>query len=159
MTDKKIGATQTIGKMDRRKFLQTTAVGSIAGLGATTTSFAVTESHSNIKWDREADIVVVGSGAAASVSAIAAVHANSSVIIVEKAPIYGGTTLNPRALFGFQTTDSFERKALRIPVMMPSVTWLAVRMFSSIVLGSLVWVCRSWNTTCWRPSTTMRPRQ
>ncbi len=99
MTDKKIGATQAIGKMDRRKFLQTTAVGSIAGLGVTTTSFAVTDSRSNIKWDREADIVVVGSGAAASVSAIAAAHAKNLVIIVEKAPIYGGTTAKSEGAF------------------------------------------------------------
>ncbi|HSV68675.1 MAG TPA: FAD-binding protein [Methylibium sp.] len=43
-------------------------------------------------WSQEADILIVGTGAGASSAAIAAVNAGSSVIMVEKGPIYGGTT-------------------------------------------------------------------
>lgn len=75
----------------RRKFLLNVAAGSAAGLtGASTLSVA--EANAVTRWDRVADIVVVGSGAAASVAAIMATHAGNSVLIVEKAPVYGGTS-------------------------------------------------------------------
>jgi succinate dehydrogenase/fumarate reductase flavoprotein subunit len=45
------------------------------------------------KWDHETDILVVGSGAAGYASAISARHRGAEVIMVEKAPLYGGTTL------------------------------------------------------------------
>ena len=45
------------------------------------------------KWNYEADIVVVGSGAAAYSAAITARARGAEVIIVEKGSLYGGTTL------------------------------------------------------------------
>ena len=44
------------------------------------------------RWDREADIVVVGSGAAALSAALAAAVGGAKVIILEKAAALGGTT-------------------------------------------------------------------
>lgn len=75
----------------RRKFLLTATVGSAAGF-AGVVPLAAAENSAEANWDREADIIVVGSGAAASVAAISAARAGSSVIIVEKASFYGGTT-------------------------------------------------------------------
>jgi 3-oxosteroid 1-dehydrogenase len=43
-------------------------------------------------WDRESDIVVIGSGAAALSAALAAAAGGASVVILEKAPVLGGTT-------------------------------------------------------------------
>ena len=43
-------------------------------------------------WDRESDIVVIGSGAAALSAALAAAVGSASVVILEKAPVLGGTT-------------------------------------------------------------------
>ncbi|MCX7169903.1 MAG: FAD-dependent oxidoreductase, partial [Proteobacteria bacterium] len=78
--------------VSRRKFLLNATVGTAAGF-AGAVPFAVAQSSMvEANWDREADIIVVGSGAAASVAAISAAHAGSSVIIIEKASIYGGTT-------------------------------------------------------------------
>jgi len=45
------------------------------------------------KWDYETDVVVVRSGAAAHSAAITARSRGAEVIMVEKAPLYGGTTL------------------------------------------------------------------
>ncbi len=44
------------------------------------------------KWDHEADLVCVGSGAAGSSAAVTATAAGSSAILLEKMPILGGTT-------------------------------------------------------------------
>lgn len=75
----------------RREFMLNVAAGSAAGL-AGSAPFAVADAHAVTHWDREADIIVVGSGMAASVAAILATHAGNSVLIVEKAPVYGGTS-------------------------------------------------------------------
>jgi hypothetical protein len=45
------------------------------------------------KWDRETDVVVVGSGGAALAGAIAARASGSQVLALERAPLIGGTTL------------------------------------------------------------------
>jgi 3-oxosteroid 1-dehydrogenase len=45
------------------------------------------------KWDYDADVIVIGSGAAAHSAAITARSHGAEVIIVEKASLYGGTTL------------------------------------------------------------------
>ncbi|TKA92592.1 FAD-dependent oxidoreductase [Halopseudomonas bauzanensis] len=44
------------------------------------------------QWDMEADILCVGSGAAACAAAVTATHLGDQVILLEKSPIFGGTT-------------------------------------------------------------------
>jgi 3-oxosteroid 1-dehydrogenase len=43
-------------------------------------------------WDRDVDVVVVGSGAGGMLSALVAAHNRADVLIVEKAPLWGGTS-------------------------------------------------------------------
>jgi 3-oxosteroid 1-dehydrogenase len=43
-------------------------------------------------WDRVVDVVVVGSGAGGMLSALVAAHNRADVLIVEKAPLWGGTS-------------------------------------------------------------------
>src|SRR5579862_6581937 len=44
------------------------------------------------QWDRETDVVVVGSGAAALSAALAASAAGARVVVMEKASVLGGTS-------------------------------------------------------------------
>src|SRR5690242_9253049 len=77
----------------RREFLK----GAAAALGAVglpireARADATSETGSRA-WAREADVVVVGSGATALSAAIAVVRAGNSVILVEKGPTIGGTS-------------------------------------------------------------------
>jgi len=59
-------------------------------MGAVTLRSSAAEAAMN--WDREADILVVGSGVGASTAAVTAHDNGDSVIVVEKAPILGGTS-------------------------------------------------------------------
>src|ERR1041385_1918243 len=49
--------------------------------------------NSSHRWDQEADVVVVGYGAAGGVAAIAAHDAGAKVLIVEKMPHPGGISI------------------------------------------------------------------
>ena len=84
MTDRK--------KISRRQALGGAfASGAALSLGANGLS-AAGESQAPERWDLEADIVCVGSGAAAMSAATTAVTEGASVIVLEKAPVLGGTT-------------------------------------------------------------------
>jgi len=80
----------------RRDFLRGTAVGGVAGLvvGAAGTALVMPEKEGAgialpSKWDREADVVVAGYGAAGS--AAEAEAAGVEVLILEKMPLPGGS--------------------------------------------------------------------
>lgn len=80
--------------VSRRKFLELTALGAGA---ATLGGLSITpgEAHAaekNRTWDRQADVVVVGCGAAGAAAAIAARDEGASVLILEKGETGGGST-------------------------------------------------------------------
>lgn len=52
-----------------------------------------------VRWDREADIVVVGTGAAGSSAALFSHENGAQVVILEKAGRYGGTTAKSGGIF------------------------------------------------------------
>ncbi|MFV8816125.1 FAD-dependent oxidoreductase [Haliea sp. E17] len=77
----------------RRRQLLASA-GALAGIGASSAhSGPVAATAEQVKWDRETDVVCVGSGAAACAAAITARQAGAEVILLEKMPLTGGTTL------------------------------------------------------------------
>ena len=82
--------------VSRRGFLKKTAMIG-AGLAATggvvaCSPSAASNTAEEIKWDKEADVVVVGSGTAA-MAALAAKDAGAeSVLIIEKSIAFGGTS-------------------------------------------------------------------
>src|SRR5882672_10937048 len=80
-------------KISRRDLIKTGAVAGAAaaagGLAAPNVASAQAQGLPT-RWDREADVVVIGSGATGMPAAIAAREAGSSVIIIEAEPDIGG---------------------------------------------------------------------
>jgi 3-oxosteroid 1-dehydrogenase len=67
------------------------------------------------KWDYTADVVVVGSGAAAYAAAITAKSRGAEVIMVEKAAIHGGTTLRSGGGFWIPNNRFQKEKGIQDP--------------------------------------------
>lgn len=88
--------SHTDAGMSRRSFLAAAGIGTAGILGAGALS-ACTASADEGKaehdaWDMEADVVVIGSGAAGVSSAVTALEAGAEVIMLEKNELIGGTT-------------------------------------------------------------------
>lgn len=79
----------------RRRLLLNAAAGTAA---AALTAGAVAASPTR-KWDREADIVCVGSGAAGLTAAVISAALGNRVLVLEKGPITGGTTRKSGGVF------------------------------------------------------------
>lgn len=78
--------------LTRRDFVKGAAIGAVGGLVAGTAGTALAAPKAKLKpwlpakWDKEADVVVVGYGGAGAVAAITAHDLGSKVLILEKAP-------------------------------------------------------------------------
>ena len=77
--------------LSRRKLLAGSTVAA-AALATGVSLKANAQTPSKRQWDMEADVICVGSGAAACSAAVTATHLGDKVILLEKAPIFGGTT-------------------------------------------------------------------
>ena len=69
--------------ISRRGFLKTSGVGVVATVGTFT---AATASAQQQKWDKEADVIVVGLGGAGAATAITAADNGADVIVIERQP-------------------------------------------------------------------------
>jgi len=102
-------------KVSRRDFVKGAAVGAglLTGAGALAscgTASAPTAPGIPAKWDKEADVVIVGAGGTGIVAAIEAAAAGSSVLVLEKAAVVGGTTSLSGAVIQASNTE-FQRAA------------------------------------------------
>ena len=79
--------------ISRRSFLKSAAV---VGTGVAVAGIGVKEANAlpaPAKWDQEFDVVVVGAGTAGLCAAIEACRAGSTVLVLEKEPMAGGSTV------------------------------------------------------------------
>jgi fumarate reductase flavoprotein subunit len=74
---------------DRRDFVKMLIVGGAAAA----TSTAMAWKWPRMRWDEDADVVIVGFGAAGTAGAVEAADHGAVVLVLEKMPIGGGTTL------------------------------------------------------------------
>lgn len=70
---------------------------------------AQAQGEDGISWDRETDVVVVGTGGGAAVAALRAHESGSSVVILEKAGSFGGTTAKSGGMFWIPNNPLMQR--------------------------------------------------
>lgn len=80
--------------ISRRNFVKMAALSTAAAAGASTLAGCGAKPAANMpdKWDREADIVIVGFGGAGAAAAIEAGRTGASVLVLERMPVGGGST-------------------------------------------------------------------
>jgi 3-oxosteroid 1-dehydrogenase len=81
-----------------------------AALG--TISLTSSKAFAAESWDHEADIVVVGSGIGASTAAITAHDKGNTVIMVEKAPFFGGTSAKTAGVIWVPNNFTLKQKGV-----------------------------------------------
>ena len=93
------------GRLSRRDFVKVTAL----GVGATTLFAGLDPKLAMAKlpkkWDQDVDVVVVGAGGAGLAAAVEISAKKKSVILLEKMPIYGGSSLICGGQLAFAGTD------------------------------------------------------
>ena len=97
MTRSNSSASGAARLASRRAVLKGLAAGSAASLIPLSASAAGTAGEAS--WAGEADVLIVGSGAAGLAAALAAVGKGASVILLEKMPFQGGTTAKSGGVF------------------------------------------------------------
>ena len=76
--------------INRRDLLVRGGTAAALGAGGLASGASAQAQQPPIQWQREADVVVIGSGASGLPAAIVAKEAGSSVIVVEAQPHVGG---------------------------------------------------------------------
>ena len=81
--------------MTRRELIKGAAAGSVvvSGVGALSGCSPTAPSNLPEKWDWEADVVIVGMGGAGAAAAIEAGRTGAQVIVLERKPVGGGSTV------------------------------------------------------------------
>lgn len=67
----------------------------------------------DIPWDGEADVLIVGTGAAGLSAALAAVGKGASVILFDKMPFQGGTTVKSGGVFWIPNNPGLQAKGVK----------------------------------------------
>ena len=93
----------------RRDMLVATGAATVS-LGVLALNSAAAEEA--VQWDRETDILVVGSGAAAASAAITANQNGDEVLVIEKAPITGGTAAKSAGVLWIPNNFTLKAKGI-----------------------------------------------
>ncbi len=99
-------------KFTRRQILSGPGAGlATAALGII--SFSSSKAYSSGTWDYESDVVVVGSGIGGATAAFKANQNQDSVIVVEKAAFFGGTSMKTAGVIWVPNNFSLRDKGIK----------------------------------------------
>ena len=96
--------------LTRRQLIKGT--GGVTALTLGVISLDSAADQADISWDHETDILVVGSGAAASCAAVTAHQNKDDVLMVEKAPVSGGTAMKSAGVLWIPNNFSLKEKGI-----------------------------------------------
>jgi flavocytochrome c len=83
-----------VQKISRLQFMKTIAISGMAVTGAgLLNGCSSTSGNSNIKWDEETEIIIVGTGFAGCAAAVEAADAGAKIKVIEKMPHPGGNSI------------------------------------------------------------------
>ena len=99
--------------VSRRAFISRSVATAAAITAGATVSAA--SAATGRKWSKEADVLIVGSGAAAMAAAVGVVQAGSSVILLEKAAAAGGTTIKSDGAYWIPNNHLMRAKGMLDP--------------------------------------------
>ncbi len=99
--------------VSRRAFISRSVATAAAITAGATVSAA--SAATGRKWSKEADVLIVGSGAAAMAAAVGVVQAGSSVILLEKAAAAGGTTIKSDGAYWIPNNHLMKAKGMLDP--------------------------------------------
>lgn len=117
----KLTASQRADKgfrVSRRSFLKAAGVGAASGTAAGTfgaISFSTSHAAAQGRWDETADVVIVGTGAAGFTAAAVAAHFGNQVIMLEKGPQPGGTTIKSSGGYWIPNNSHMREEGLDDP--------------------------------------------
>jgi succinate dehydrogenase/fumarate reductase flavoprotein subunit len=101
-------------RVSRRNFLRSAGAGvALAGTGAI--PFRASRAFAQGAWDQTADIVVVGTGAAALSAAATAHSLGNSVIVLEKATVTGGTSAKSGGVYWIPNNSLMNAEGITDP--------------------------------------------
>ncbi len=108
MTDREL---ETRSRVSRRAFMQVAGLG-VAGAALGTSVVSTAQAQ---RWTREIDVLVVGSGGAALSAAVGALQNGSTVLVLEKGPVIGGTTAKSGGAFWVPNSPFMQEKGMADP--------------------------------------------
>jgi len=94
-------------RLTRRQLLAGAAAASLG-----TIALSASRAKETGKWDHEADILVVGSGVGASTAAVVAHENGDAVMVIEKAPILGGTSAKSAGVLWIPNNFTLKAKGI-----------------------------------------------
>ena len=138
-------------KISRRNFVGAMGAGAVISASGMAVAAMADEATGEQTWDDEADVVVVGLGAAGAAAAIEAINAGASVCVIEKAERGGGATIRSGGIIymgggtGLQTTLGVEdtpenMRAYVTKAAGPSADAELLDVFCSESLGLYDWL-------------------